>query len=650
MQTPAEILSEKGPLAQHVNGFAPRSQQQAMAEAVAQTLEDGGMLVAEAGTGTGKTFAYLVPALLSGRKVIISTGTKNLQDQLFHRDLPVVRRALEIPVTVALLKGRANYLCLHRLELNASEGWFRSGVQLDKLRQIQTWKGQTQSGDIAELSAIPENDPIWSYATSTTDNCLGQECPCFNDCYLTRARRQAQAADVVVINHYLLFADMMLREDGFGELLPAADAFIIDEAHQLPETASNFFGISLSSNQLRGLARDATAEYMKEINETNELANCCDALQKAVADLRLALGGEIQRAPWRAIEQSVSTKQAIADVTQQLSALQTLLKPLAERSKGLESCFKRGCIIQQSFDMLTQDAPDDHIHWYETHRRTFTLHFTPLNIAEYFHKHVYDISGAWVFTSATLAVGDSFSHYVSRLGLEDAETRRWESPFDYQHQALCYIPEGIPQPNSRNHTSAVIKTASVLLETSRGRAFLLFTSYRALNEAADALRDSLTYPLLVQGDAPRDTLLEEFRSLGNAVLLGTSSFWEGVDVRGEALSLVLIDKLPFASPGDPVLQARIDALREQGANPFWEYQVPNAVISLKQGVGRLIRDTSDRGVLVICDPRLYTKSYGRIFLESLPPMPCTRSLQEVEEFFATGDQMKAVESQRATVK
>ncbi|UCE88291.1 MAG: ATP-dependent DNA helicase [Pseudomonadota bacterium] len=634
MLTLSETLGPRGPLAAQIPGFQSRVQQQEMAEAVAEALDGGDALVSEAGTGTGKTFAYLVPAILSGRKVIVSTGTKNLQDQLFHRDLPVVRRALAVPVSVALLKGRANYLCLHRLEQLGS-GDSAAGVDSGgKLREIAAWAAGTRYGDIAELAAVAENDPIWARVTSTSESCLAQNCPAFDNCYLNKARREAQAADVVVVNHHLLFADMALRDEGFGELLPAADAFIVDEAHQLPAVASDFFGLALSSNQLLELARDSDAEYRSEINEDTAVARAADALQKAVQDLRLAFGVPSRRAPWTEFASNRDVSGACEAVAERLAALAALLKPLAERSKTLESCHRRATVLAERFELLTRAAPEDHVHWVETWRRAFRLHVTPLDIAPNFRSHMEAMGGAWIFTSATLAVAGDFTHFIERLGIEHARTRCWDSPFDYARQGLCFLPGDMPDPNSDSYTARVIEVARRVITASQGRAFVLFTSYRALEQADSTLRDAIPYPVLVQGEGPRDRLLARFRSMGNAVLLGTSSFWEGVDVRGEALSCVIIDRLPFAAPNDPVLQARIEALRQRGVNPFMAYQVPAAVIALKQGAGRLIRDVNDRGVLVVCDPRLRTKTYGRVFLKSLPPMPRTDDIAQVEQFFA----------------
>jgi ATP-dependent DNA helicase DinG len=634
MLTPTELLGPDGPFTRHVDGFAPRIQQQEMAEAIAQALEEYEVLISEAGTGTGKTFAYLVPALLSGKKVIISTGTKNLQDQLFHRDLPIVRDALGVPVTTALLKGRANYLCLHRLETAESEGRFRTREQARELVPIRSWAGLTRSGDIAELTNIAEDSPTWAQVTSTTDNCLGQECPSYTDCHVLKARRAAQEADVLVINHHLLFADMALRDEGFGELLPGANALILDEAHQLPEIASNFFGTSLSSRQLIDLAQDTMAEQIKEAADMGQLALASERVEKAARDLRLALGLDNRRGAWSEVASDSGVSNAAQTLQERLEEMSSLLETAAVRGKGLENCWKRTVELTARLVSLTATAPDNHIHWFETYTRTFTLNLTPIDIADTFQSHMRGHKCAWIFTSATLAVDDSFEHFARRLGLQDALEHRWSSPFDFARLALFYVPTDMPEPAAKDYTACVVEAALPVLEASMGRAFMLFTSHRALQEAAELLKDRIEFPLLIQGSMPRRELLERFRALGNAVLLGTSSFWEGVDVRGAALSCVIIDKLPFASPGDPVLQARLEAMRKQGGNPFMDFQLPHAVISLKQGVGRLIRDVEDRGVLMLCDPRLLSKSYGRIFLDSLPPMTRTRKLEKVQRFFA----------------
>jgi len=636
-----EALAAGGPLAEQLAHFHPRQQQLEMAERVAERLADGGALICEAGTGTGKTFAYLVPALLSGRKTLISTGTRNLQDQLFQRDIPMIRAALGAPIGVALLKGRGNYLCRYRLELAVNEPTRHRPDVRRHLQQVRDWSSVTQLGDIAEL-AIPEDDPVWPAVTSTADNCLGQGCPLFNDCHLLEARRRAQAAELVVVNHHLLCADLALRDEGFGEVLPAADAFIIDEAHQLPEVAASFFGISISARQLVELARDIVATDRREAGDLPELPLACDALRQSVAELRLSLsehlGSADQRGPWQQIDAANGVQAGIQGLGDALDALAETLAPIAERSRGLEQALARATEMRARLDRLLEPEQSteaaNSVRWFDLQGRGFRFHQTPLDVSEVFREQRERHPATWIFTSATLAVRRSFAHFAGRIGCEDAETAQWESPFDYPRQALLYRPASMPDPGHPAYLGRVVEIARAVIGLSRGRAFLLFTSHRALREAAARLEAQIDYPLLVQGSAPRADLIERFRQLGNAVLLGTSSFWEGVDVRGEALSCVIIDKLPFGSPADPILQARAEALKRQGGNPFRDFQLPQAVIALKQGAGRLIRDPQDRGVLVICDPRLTSRSYGSVFLSSLPPMRRTADLAELEAFFS----------------
>jgi ATP-dependent DNA helicase DinG len=633
----ARCLGDSGVLAGEVPGFAARPQQIEMARAVEQALHAATTLIVEAGTGIGKTFAYLVPVLLSGKRVIISTGTRHLQDQLFHRDLPTVRSALAVPLNAALLKGRANYLCHHRLAVTRSEGRLTSRQQVGQLEAIHDWAGRTRSGDIAELSGIPEDAPIWPRVTSTAENCLGQQCECYQQCHVVRARRDAQDADLVVINHHLLCADLALKEEGFGELLPGAEAFIIDEAHQLPETAARFFGISLSSRQLQELAQDSLTEYVRETAQLEGLPDLARSLDRAWRELRTAMGTDEQRAPWLSASRSQGVQAALPVLRQALEDLSAALAPQAERSRGLDNCYQRALKLQTLLEQTTAQPPENYIHWFETWKASFRINLTPLDVADTFDSQRQALPSCWVFTSATLSVNGDFTHFARRLGLEQARTLQLDSPFDYQHHALFYLPKGLPEPNAADFSERMLDEAEAIIRASRGRAFILFTSYRALHLARRRLQASCDYPLLVQGSAPRNELLERFRELGNAVLLGTSSFWEGVDVRGEALSCVIIDKLPFASPGDPVWQARIDALKSRGGNPFVEEQLPHAVITLKQGVGRLIRDVSDRGVLVVCDSRLVSKAYGKVFINSLPAMQRTREFDEVAAFFQARD-------------
>jgi len=630
-----DVLGPEGMLARQVEGFAYRPQQAEMAEATMRAIDQGSNLIAEAGTGTGKTFAYLVPALLSRKKVLISTGTRNLQDQLFLRDLPRVAEAMASPAKVTLLKGRANYLCLHRMENALLDARGHNKEMLGWLLKVRDWSHGTERGDIAEIGDIPEGAGIWPLVTSTTDNCLGQDCGAWSKCHLVEARRQAQEADIVVINHHLLCADFAIKDTGFGELLPGADVFIIDEAHQLPEVASNFFGNTLSTRQLLELVQDTITEYHREAGDLPKILDQLEKLKKATRDLRLVFGTEQRRGAWADIEDDAKVQAALDDVEDQLSHLHGMLKAIEGRGKGLDSCLARAeGMLTMLGELREPEAADEVIRWFEVFGQSLRLNSTPLDIANVFSGQMANHQASWIFTSATLAVGDSFDHFQRQLGLYEAETGQWDSPFDFQQQALWYVPKGMPQPSDRGYVKAVMREALPLIEASHGRAFLLFTSYRAMNEAADWLDDEgLDYPMLVQGDAPKAELLQKFVEHGNAVLLGTSSFWEGVDVRGEALSLVVIDKLPFASPGDPVLQARLDAIKARGGNPFMHYQVPQAAIALKQGAGRLIRDVSDRGVLMLCDPRLLKKNYGHTFLAAMPDFARTRDPEVARAFF-----------------
>ena len=641
-QSVYQMLGPLGPFVRHIPDFTPRVQQQEMASAIESCLENETILIAEAGTGTGKTFAYLVPALLSGKKVIISTGTKNLQDQLFHRDIPSVRDTLDVPVSCALLKGRANYLCHYRMHLREREGTLAPALH-DQLVTLRRWSAQTKSGDIAELDAIPEDAVIWPMVTSTTDNCLGSDCPELSDCFVMKARRRAQEADVLVINHHLFFADMSLRGEGFGEVLPGANAFIFDEAHQLADIATQYFGTGLSSRQLLDLARDCKTEALAEAPDlSSSLTPICDALDKAVRDLRLGLGETGRRAPWLSVANHSSVRHALDTLQLQMDALRECLQPVAERALSLERCLERCQDLSARLDLFAQDGATDlddatedsdvEILWFETFNRGFLLRKTPTSIAKTFSAYVAGQRCSWVFTSATLTVAKKFTHFMRDLGIEHADTQYWDSPFDFQQQALMYLPEGMPEPNQPTYIDALLKKVLPVIEACRGRCFILLTSHRALKQVAERLQHDIGYPLLVQGSLPRPELLERFRQLGNAVLVGTSSFWEGVDVRGDALSCVIIDKLPFAHPDDPILQARLEQMRKRGENPFFDYQIPQAVIDLKQGVGRLIRGASDRGLLMLCDPRLLSKAYGRIFLNSLPAMPRTRDWHEAQVF------------------
>lgn len=614
-----------------------------MAQAVSAAIARAEPLLAEAGTGTGKTFAYLVPALLYGGKVIVSTGTKTLQDQLFERDLPLVRDALAVPATLALLKGRANYICQYHLERTQREGQLPSRSDVRHLARIVRFARSTSRGDRAELSDVPEAASIWPLVTSTRDNCLGSKCAFFDECFVMKARREALDADVVVVNHHLFFADVALRDEGLAELLPSCNTVILDEAHQLPDTATLFFGEQTASGALAELARDAEIAARTGARDAPGLPDAATGLVPALRRLRLALGD----APGRATRATVATRPdfgaALGALAAALDRLCAELAAQAERSEDLAAIARRAADAGERLAHWRDEAADhdaeEWIRWVDIGVQGFQLHASPLSVASVFRRQIDAGARSWILTSATLSVAGDFSHYAGQLGLGDAATGSWESPFDYATQALLYIPRGLPLPNTIEHTRAVVDLALPVLKASRGRAFMLFTTLRALAAArerlADAIaREELALVLLVQGDMSKTELLARFRSTDNAVLLGSSSFWEGVDVAGDALSVVVIDKLPFAPPDDPLLAARLAKLTAAGRNPFMEWQLPQAAISLKQGAGRLIRAETDRGVLMICDPRLVDRPWGRRIWQSLPPMRRTREVADVDAFFS----------------
>ena len=643
-----ELFGSDGPLARALPGYAYRPEQAAMARAVGAALARLEPLIVEAGTGTGKTFAYLVPALLSGRSVIISTGTRTLQDQLFRRDVPMLAQALGMPVKFALLKGRTNYLCRHRLELATQQGALLPGErgQARALARVTRWAATTKTGDLAELTDLPEQSSIWPSITSTRENCLGQECPQFARCHVLEARRAAQAADVVVVNHHLLLADLALKDEGFGDLLPGAEALILDEAHQIPDIAAQFFGQIWSVRQAQILLRDVASEMRIAGVRSPALAGALEDLEAQFETLLRSVGGGAARRDWAQLPDAFL--ELLCDIEAALAAIGVQLEDLGAGA-GTANCARRAGALAAGLAELRARSDDEGLRWVETGPTGLSLQFTPFEIAARLREYVESRPCAWVFTSATLAIGADFSHFAARVGLTDARTLLIESPFDYREQALIYLPQGMPPPQDPAYAAAFIEACAPLLEASGGRAFLLYTSYRALNEGVLALQrrfPAAPFPVLVQGQAPREALLTQFRALGNAVLLATGSFWEGVDVKGDALSIVAIDKLPFAAPDDPLLAARLEGIRRRGGNPFVEYQLPQAVLALKQGVGRLIRDFDDFGVILIGDPRVKTKSYGRAFLEALPPSPVVRDGAIAAQFLAT--HLTIVRSRAAT--
>jgi ATP-dependent DNA helicase DinG len=655
-----EIFGPEGPLQRALPDFRFRRQQLRMSERVVQAMSHREALVVEAGTGTGKTFAYLVPALLSGKRVLISTGTRTLQDQLFSKDLPLLSAALGRPARVALLKGRSNYLCRYRLlqagEQIALEG---TGTRDRTLERVSRWAMTTKSGDLAEIPGLSDSHAIWPQVTSTRDNCLGNRCGEFSRCHVALARRTAMESDVVVVNHHLLLADLALKEDGFGDILGAADAVILDEAHQIPDLATQFFGASFSSRRIENVVRDAQASLMTVGRQSAELVadgwggRVSDALRtvsSALASIAMALPRQPGRYAWNDVPANIEP--LVEDLAHALNDLAAQLQAAGEESPFSKSA-ERVSELARTVERIAGLDDLDGTRAVEVTQRGYTLSLLPFDVASRFQGLVRSRPCAWIFTSATLSLGEDFTHFTSRLGLAEADTLKIDSPFDYENQSILYLPQGMPDPQNPAYTEAVIDQSLPLIRASQGGAFVLFTSHRALAKAAQLLRekwaDETPYTLYVQGEAPRERLLKEFRDDGFGVLLGTTSFWEGVDVKGEALRLVIIEKLPFASPDDPITKARIDHLQATGGNAFRDYQLPEAALALKQGVGRLIRSEEDYGVVVICDPRMVGRNYGRVFVAALPPMPVTREPDEVMRFLRrhspdqaqTGTQVRA---------
>ena len=628
-QNLSEFFGSDSPLKAVLPGFQPRAGQAWMAEAVAEALAELQHLVVEAGTGTGKTFAYLLPVLFSDRKTIISTGTKALQDQLYHRDLPAVCKALGRPVSTALLKGRANYLCLQRLDQIPGQPGAEKFAP--ELQLINEWRAATQRGDKAELVDIAEDSPVWPLVTSTAENCLGHECPRYQDCHVVKARRLAQEADIVVVNHHLLLADLAFKEEGFVEFLPGAEAIILDEAHQVPDLAAQFFGTSLGSRELENLADELRAATLG-LGQP-EVQRRLDELVTAIRVVRAeAPRGEGRHETAEILENMAP---AFARLTGALQSMLDALDAVGQVSIDLEKLHDRIVGALQRLALLLSEDAWEGLRWVDVGPRSIKLNLTPLDVADTLHGLIHAAPQAWVFTSATLAVGEDFSHFTERMGLRNTRSLTFPSPFPVEKNSIIYLPPGMPNPSDPAHTEAMLAAVLPLLKLTDGGMFCLFTSHRALSAAAKILRGKAPggRPLLVQGKAPRDELLRRFREERNAVLLGTGSFWEGVDVRGSALTIVAIDKLPFASPGDPLMMARLEFIRRRGGNGFAEHQLPQAVLALKQGAGRLLRDPSDFGVIVLCDPRLTTRNYGAVFLNSLQPMKTTDAFSDIEAFF-----------------
>ncbi len=630
----AKTFSSDGALGKAIPGFQARQPQIDMAEAVSSAIKDQTQLVVEAGTGTGKTFAYLVPALLSGKKVIISTGSKNLQEQLYHRDLPLMVNALGFYGQVALLKGRSNYLCLDRLSRQMVESHTNESdpTLLTQLVKVRAWSSETKTGDLGDCDDLPEDSVIIPTITSTNDNCLGKECPSYTDCFVLKARKRAMDSDIVVVNHHLFLADLAIKETGFGELIPEADVFIFDEAHQLPDIASEYFGQSVSSRQIHDLAKDIEIAYRTEAKDMRQLQKVGDKLMQSAMDMRIVLGEPGFRGNWREALQSGSIKRELLRLTDSLELAIDVLKIALGRSQLLDTAFERANLIKGRIDRVCDVDITGYSYWYDTSPRHFALHITPLSVADKFHEQIEIKQGAWIFTSATLAVSGDFKHFTERLGLKPTKQFSLPSPFDYQKQARLCVPRYLPEPNSNGLADKLVRMLAPVIEENDGRCFFLCTSHSMMRELGEKFREVLELPVLMQGEMSKQKTLAEFMELGNALLVATGAFWEGIDVRGDALSCVIIDKLPFTAPDDPLLKARIEDCRLRGGEPFAEVQIPDAVITLKQGVGRLIRDQKDHGALIICDNRLVTRDYGGIFLGSLPPIPRTRDLDGIKAF------------------
>lgn len=626
-----QILGESGKLAELIEGYETREAQVSFAEKFVEVIEANSTFLAEAGTGTGKTFAYLVPALISGKTVIVSTATKNLQEQLVEKDLPLLLKLLKIKGSVKLLKGRDNYLCPQRLEL-AETAEANSKAVWKKLQKIHDWSEKTKVGDKSEVSDLDENDPIWQRVCSRMEFCQATDCHAETSCFYPKIKQQANEAQVLVVNHHLFCADLALRENGYGEILPEAEIVIFDEAHKLPDIAAQFLGFSLSRNQLDELARDIKHAQKTDSPESQEITDQAKLLEESLAVFCEALGKWEKRWTWEDFSNSLAANKVVKRVLAHLTQLSEMMKPITERGKLISAVYKRCQEFEKQLNHWLKTENEYQIRWLESSQGRFKLNLTPLSVAGPFSRQRDEMGGAWLFTSATLSVNGQFDYFAKRLGLEDIETCTWKSPFNYPAQGVIYHPVGLPEPRNPDYIKICLRAVWPLLTRAEGRAFLLFTSHRALQEARYILASHWDGQLLVQGDAPKSSLLQSFREGKKVLLLGASSFWEGVDVKGDALKLVMIDRIPFAPPDDPIVQAREAFLKEKGLNGFVNFQLPEAVMAMKQGAGRLIRDAQDTGVLVLCDPRLSQKSYGRVIANSLPDFPWVYDVEQTFKF------------------
>jgi ATP-dependent DNA helicase DinG len=629
------VFAPTGALAAALDGFEARPAQLDMAAAVSDVFADGGVLLAQAGTGTGKTLAYLVPAILSRQRVLISTGTKNLQEQIFFKDLPVLRDALNVPFTATYMKGRGNYLCLHRFDALRDSPAIRSREDAIAIEAIDEWSRQTETGDRAEMDDLPEDLPLWPEIAATSDNCLGGECPRFNDCFVTRMRQRAAESDLVIVNHHLLCADASVRQSSFGEVIPSCEHAIVDEAHQLEDAATQYFGIAVSNYRLDDFARDVDRAIVARLIPDPDRADDLKSDIEHVRDHARLFFGTLQVLRFDAgagAESRIRITPALLEraALEAVEATIALTKELPEDALALG---RRAGEIRKDIEFVTRADDPGFVYYLEIRGRGIFLRGSPIDVSAIIRELLLDRMKATVLTSATLSVDGSFDYVRGRLGITSAHEIELASEFDYRRQAILYLPKRMPDPRSPQFVASAGREVIEILKRTRGRAFVLFTSYNNLRQVHQVASAELDYPILVQGTAPRSSLLREFKATPHAVLFATSSFWQGVDVVGDALSCVIIDKLPFASPGDPITSARIEAINARGGSAFGEYQIPLAILALQQGLGRLIRHRQDRGVLAVLDPRLRTMGYGRRFLASLPPAPVTHDLEAVDRFF-----------------
>jgi ATP-dependent DNA helicase DinG len=632
-----EFFKNSGPLSEIIDNFHEREDQINMAKIVNKTIEEKDSLIVEAGTGIGKTFSYLVPALMNGGKVVISTATKNLQDQLFLKDIPTIRDALKIPININILKGRSNYICQLRMENALLEGQFLNREDAKFIHEIKKISDHSDVGEISEFNNIPETSTIWPFVTSTKENCLGQDCEFFKSCFVIKARKKAIASEVVIVNHHLFFADFVLKDAELSEILPKADTVIFDEAHQISEIAPIFLGENISTNHIIYLVQDINQIFSKHIKDKKKLIE----LSKSITDLTISLNTFFdkrnQRIGIEKIEKLDSFKEIINDLLSNLNKLCIFFNAYSEQDIELKKINERIEEIIIKLENWIKDTNQDYVYWIDIFLKSIQFNITPISVAENFRKFQENNKAAWIFTSATLAVNSSFEHFQSLMGLENAKTKLLKSPFNYSKNAYLYVPKEMPETSDRLFNNHLVNQIYPLLLAAKGRAFILSTSIKSMNEIKSLLEDefeknNVNYPIFIQGAGSKTKLLEQFKHHGNAVLIGSLSFWEGVDVRGENLSLVIIDKLPFQSPGDPIFESKINMLSAKGINAFMTFQLPKAIISLKQGAGRLIRDELDKGVLMVCDQRIVSKPYGKRFWQSLPSFKRTRNQEDVIEF------------------